>query len=49
MAGEVNFYLKDPNADITPIYLLFKYNGDKIKYYPGQSIDPQNWNKKKQR
>lgn len=49
MPGEVNFYLKDATADRTPIYLLFKYNGRKLKYYPGQSIDPGNWSKKRQR
>lgn len=49
MAGEVNFYLKDSSADITPIYLVFKYNGRKLKYYPGQSINPDNWSKKRQR
>jgi integrase len=49
MPGEVNFYLKDPDATLSPIYLLFKYNGQKLKYYPGQSIKPGNWSKKKQR
>jgi integrase len=46
----VNFYLKEPTSEVeTPIFLQFKYKGQRFKYSIGQSIHPANWNPKKQR
>jgi integrase len=48
--SEVCFYLKDKNSDgKTPIYLQFKYNGQRLKYYFNQGIEPRFWNPAKQR
>lgn len=45
-----NFYLKEPNSDTeTPIFLQYKYNGQKLKYYIGQSVLPAKWDFKRQR
>jgi integrase len=48
--ASVNFYLKEPfSSKRTPIFLQFKYKGQKLKYYIGQSILPSNWDSKRQR
>ncbi len=48
--GEVCFYLKKPNANKTSlVYLQKKYDSQRLVYTFGQTIDPKNWNKKKQR
>lgn len=48
--GDVNFYLKDKKAKgKTPIYLLYQYRGNRLKYYLGEMIEPANWNESKQR
>lgn len=48
--GEVNYYLKAPNASgKSAIYLRFKYHGQTFKYYFGESIDPASWSDKRQR
>jgi integrase len=45
-----NFYLKEPNLEKeTPIFLQYKYKGQKLKYYIGHSILPSKWDPKKQR
>lgn len=47
----VNFYLKKKEASTgkSLIFLQYKYNGRRLVYSFGQAIDPDNWNKKKQR
>jgi integrase len=49
--GDVNYYLKkaEPGGTKRLIYLQFKYNGKKLVYSFGQSIDPKDWNSNKQR
>ncbi|MEO6134028.1 MAG: Arm DNA-binding domain-containing protein, partial [Ginsengibacter sp.] len=52
--GEVNFYLKKPNAKKgdagKQLILLYKfYKGKRCVISTGQSVDPKNWNPKKQR
>lgn len=48
--GSVNFYLKKAEASGSSlIYLQYKYNGYKLLFSFGQTIDADNWNKKKQR
>jgi integrase len=48
--ASVNFYLKEPSLNKqTPIFLQYKYKGQKLKYYIGHSIIPINWDSKKQR
>src|SRR4051812_24757635 len=48
--GEVNFYLKKPEASGTSlIYLQFRFNGKKLVFSFGVNIDPRKWNRKKQR
>lgn len=48
--ASVNFYLKEPKSiRETPIILQYKYKGQKLKYYIGQSILPGKWDTKKQR
>lgn len=56
MPGDVNFYLKKapPKTKENPhpkslIFLQFKYNGLRFVYSFDQTIDPGNWNSKKQR
>jgi integrase len=49
--GSVNFYLKkaEKKTGKSLIYLQFKYNGKKFVYTFGQTINPKNWNSKKNR
>jgi integrase len=48
--ASANFYLKEPNSiSETPIFLQYKYKGQKLKYYIGHSILPKMWDAKKQR
>lgn len=52
--GDVNFYLKKPNAKKSEtgkqLIILYKfYKGKRCVISTGQSIDPKNWNAKKQR
>jgi len=49
--GAVNFYLKKPEAATkrSLIYLKYKYNGKVLVFTFGQTIDPKNWDSKKQR
>lgn len=57
--GSVHFYLKKPithnsdgskrKAPSSLIYLQFKYGKNKLLYSFGQTIDPRNWNKEKER
>lgn len=45
MAGTVNFYLKKPDSSgLSLIYLQFKYNGRRLVFSTGQSIDKKDWN-----
>ena len=46
----VNFYLKAPKANYeTWIYCLVRYNGQSVKIYTDQKINPEFWNPEKQR
>jgi integrase len=47
----VNFYLKapEPKSGQSLIFLQSKYSNTRFTYSFGQSINPSNWNKKKQR
>lgn len=53
--AEVNFYLKKPYSEETKstaptlIYLYFSFDGYRMKYSSGQSINPKLWNTSKQR
>jgi len=48
--GEVNFYLKAAGkSGKSLIGLFFRYNGRRLKFSFGQSINPKNWNSSKQR
>lgn len=49
--GNINFYLKkaEPATGKALIYLQFKYNGQRLVFSFGQSVDPKNWNANKQR
>lgn len=50
--GNVTFQLKKPEAKSgkSLIYLQYYFNGNnKLVFSFGQSIDPFNWNRKKQR
>lgn len=51
MPGAVNFYLKkpEPTTGRSLIYLKFKYSGHPLVFTFDQTIDPSNWNAKKQR
>src|SRR5690242_14134201 len=48
---QVNFYLKkaEEKSGRSLIYLQFKYQGNRLVYSFGQTIDSSNWNGKKQR
>lgn len=44
------FVLKEPNGkNETLVYLLYRFNGTKLKYSTGQKIKPKFWNEEKQR
>ena len=44
------FVLKEPNANNdTLVYLLYRYNGQKLKFSTSQKIHPKFWNEEKQR
>lgn len=48
--ASANFYLKEPTSvNVTPIFLQYKYKGQKLKYYVGHSILQSSWDSKKQR
>lgn len=49
--SEVNFYLKpvNPETGKAVVYLLYRYSGYKIEFSFGQRVDPNKWNKGKQR
>lgn len=41
----VNFYLKEPKSQTdTPIYLVFRYDGQTVKISTGEKINPKFWN-----
>ena len=43
--ASVRFNLKDPNADISHIMLMYYIRpGQRLKYYTGQKISPKSWN-----
>jgi len=47
---QATFVLKEPTAkNETLIYLLYRFNGSKLKYSTGQKINPKFWNSEKQR
>lgn len=47
---QATFVLKEPTSkEETLIYLLFRFNGVKLKYSTGQKIKPSKWNAEKQR
>ncbi|MCW3108454.1 MAG: Integrase family protein [Segetibacter sp.] len=48
--GNVNFYLKKADSSgRSLIFLRYFYNGKKIDFAFGQTIEPKNWNSEKQR
>src|SRR5829696_4873754 len=47
---QATFVLKEPTAkEDTLVYLLFRFNGSKLKYSTGQKINPKFWNPETQR
>jgi integrase len=48
--GAINFYLKKPEpvSGKSLIFLQWKYRGKRLIFSTGESIDPGQWNKKKQ-
>ena len=47
---QATFVLKEPNASgETLVYLLYRFNGSKLKYSTGQKIKPTFWNPETQR
>ena len=47
--ARVNFYLREPSSPgETAIVLFFSYEGGRLKYDTGLSINPSDWNAKKQ-
>jgi len=48
--AKTNFYLKNPSAkEETLIYLFFHYDGKRLKYSTGETINPKYWNEENQR
>lgn len=39
---------KDPNIK-TQIYLIFNFDGNRLRYYTGKRIEPKYWNSEKQK
>ena len=47
--ANLNFYLKDKYSEKeTPIILYIRYDGYRLRYYTGKSIDPKYWNEDSQ-
>jgi integrase len=47
---QATFVLKEPNIkEETLVYMLFRFNGCKLKYSTGQKINPKYWNPETQR
>ncbi len=47
--AEVKFVLKEPKSkEATLIYLLFRFNNQKVKYSITEKIEPRFWNPDKQ-
>jgi hypothetical protein len=47
---QATFVLKEPTSkDETLVYLLYRFNGAKLKYSTGQKITPKYWNPENQR
>lgn len=47
---QATFVLKEPNIkEDTLVYMLFRFNGSKLKYSTGQKINPKYWNPETQR
>lgn len=45
--AQPKYYLKDANSEIdTPVLLYIRYEGKRLKYYIGRSINPKYWNSK---
>lgn len=48
--ASATFVLKEPNSlEETLVYLIFRYNSQRLKYSTGQKIDPQFWNPESQK
>jgi site-specific recombinase XerD len=54
--AKVNFYLKDPQTDLSPknqkltlINMFFSYDGNRFKYSTGETIHPKYWNAEDQK
>ena len=48
--AQATFILKEPKSkETTLVYLLFTFNGSRLKYSTGQKINPKFWNVEKQR
>jgi hypothetical protein len=47
---QATFVLKEPTSkEETLVYLLYRFNGSKLKYSTGQKINPKYWNPETQR
>ena len=47
---EISYYLKRPNSkSTTAIYARISYQGNQLKYYIPEKVDPKFWNKESQR
>src|SRR4051812_25227644 len=47
---QATFVLKEPTAKVeTLVYLLYRFNGSKLKFSTGQKILPKFWNPESQR
>lgn len=47
--SDVNYYLKKPVKGKSLIFMQFKYHGNILKFSLKQTVEPSNWNKRKQR
>ncbi len=48
--AKVSFYLKNPDSDgLSPIKMYFRYGEETINISPGESIQPNHWDKKEQK
>ncbi len=45
----INFYLRKPNAKISPIEVSYHFKGIRLRLCIGEYIEPKKWNKAKQR
>lgn len=46
---KVSFFLEKPNTDISTVFARITWNGNTLKFYPGEAVPPAYWDKSTKR